>query len=483
MFNQFYKDYKDIRTVLTENQTGLTRIAGELVSLPATVVKEFLIDPFLKLDDITHFGEYLPGMGPSPSLAQQESWRTEGNWTSEDPQRVKNISENLSNMPKKMEKKRKGTRRPKPRRKGFARGVQIAVPARNRGRLARNRGRGRTIRGRGGRFAHVKSANAAKSEAYLRNIVPLSYATNGRSGLRIETPRALRAGCQRMRFHFKVCQIGTQAPNSIVQPTFTSLGLVSANTDMIIPIIPTNSFYFPTFITNFAQCFNFYYMNFVSILISPRVPTTNTASCTLGSTNEPMWLENRGLFLSSGGYSYPNEVAISCLNNACTDVLYRPCVVIADNVSTRRKFRILRSNLTGQLVWTGSNQDANFTQSIPAIFMIAGVKNGSDSTGVIYADVYMTLDIEFCEFTSAPTQTSSLQEDTKIGVLPGCSKPGETKFSSEQTLPDFDDTEVINTTNIMNELGLSDSKSSLKSSYSNLLPSFGRPKSTSSKTS
>jgi len=271
-------------------------------------------------------------------------------------------------------------------------------------------------------------------------------------------------------------------PNSIVQPTFSSMGSVNSNSDLIIPIIPTNSFYYPTFITNFAQCFNFYYVNFVSILVSPRVPTTNTASCTIGSVNEPMWLENRGLFLASGGYSYPNEVALSCLHNACTDVLYRPCVVVGDTFSTRRKFRILRSNLTGQLIWTAPGQDANFTQSIPGMFMISGVKNGSDSTGVVYADVYMTLDLEFCDFTSAPTQTAGYDEKSvNRGVQPGCSRPGEVK-SSIPDLSEFEDTEVLSAQNLLYDVKLNNTPEP-KSTHSSLYSTFiGRPKSTSSKT-
>lgn len=243
---------------------------------------------------------------------------------------------------------------------------------------------------------------------------PMSYARNRKSGMIVTFRAGRKPGCLRMNFKFKVCQIGVANIAGIgSQMGFINLagtGPTGGNASGILPVAPNMVYYYPSAVRQLVNMFTYYYINRCGLTISPRVNVNNNAVCTIAYSGDIEYLETHGL-LSGGSPSnaVPTEGGLSGLTNSCTEVVYKECAIGANDVDKSRKFFTTTTS-------TFDNADINFAaaspsslrQGVAGVFMLAGVKNGSDANGVVYNDVYMDLDIELCEFSPPVTADADL---------------------------------------------------------------------------
>jgi len=227
----------------------------------------------------------------------------------------------------------------------------------------------------------------------------VSYALNAKAGPKFKFSQGRGKGDMRMMMHFKVCQIAVGTSTSANVPVFGRMGITSSNYDFVLPLNPSATWYYPSFVTNLASCFQCFRVNFASLKIMPRVNTSNNAVVTLGYARDPTWPQNTGQV--SGGFSFLTENQISSLPSSCTEVLYRDCVVIADGLERNKKYYM--ANPLGGGAYMTAEIGADMRDSCAGLFVVSGVRNGTDSAGTIYADVYMNIDFELCEFNTSIT--------------------------------------------------------------------------------
>jgi hypothetical protein len=110
----------------------------------------------------------------------------------------------------------------------------------------------------------------------------VSYALNSKAGPRFKFMQGRGKGDMRMMMHFKVAQIAVGNSTSATFPVFGKLGSTGSNYDFTLPINPSSTWYFPSFVANLASCFQCFRVNFASLKIMPRVNTQNNAVVTLG---------------------------------------------------------------------------------------------------------------------------------------------------------------------------------------------------------
>jgi len=275
-----------------------------------------------------------------------------------------------------------------------------------------------------------KMVNGKQLNSFVRSFPPVSYTRNVRSGARVQFEKGRLPGCLRVRLHFRVAQIGVQNVNSgapVKGIVFMNLGPPgSGYYDQFLPINPAMTYYYPNFVTNLCTLFETMYINGCAIHVEPRVNTTNTAAAVLGYVEDPAWPESHNLYDASG-HTYMNETAVTSLQNACTDVLYRGCVVGSPGMDRKKKFYVASPNFSTQIVFTAATTP-DLRLSVNGGFVIAGVINGSDPVNTIYSDVYMNLDFELCGFTLAITSNVTLlrkQRDEK-------SRPPVTRGESDE---------------------------------------------------
>jgi len=318
---------------------------------------------------------------------------------------------------------------------------------------ARGRGRGR---GRGGRpvryfrrpgpfminnraYSTPKTAGMFKAE---KAFPAVSYAQNAQAGPLVKFTTGRAPGCMRMKVHFRLGQVGVQSftklgGGTVVQPCFMSMG-DGTHYDPVLPINPSMTFYFPPYIANMCLCFQQFYVNHVSLTLKPRVNTLNQAVVTLGYCQDVLWPESIGA-VSNTFQGLPTESQIGSLTSSCTDVLYRDCTIAAAQVDKKTKFYMANdfSGAATPIIYSTPNADLRL--AFAGAFVVAGVINGTDANGTIYADLYMNIDVELCGFNTfintslyplsdnKKKQHDSLEDEV---LVPRVSRRTETKSSS-----------------------------------------------------
>lgn len=262
-----------------------------------------------------------------------------------------------------------------------------------------------TINGR------VKSRKMGKRlQRSMPAFPPLSYATNRPSGPKISFHPGRNPGCFRIKMHFRVGQIAT---NSLNVPIFSNMGGTTTNDDYVIPVNPASNYYFPPYVYNLVRCFLYFYINSISLHIYPRVNTSNNAVVTIGYVKDPVWPSLTGQLDGSQNCQL-TESNITSLEASCTEVLYRDCVVVA-NVDTKNKFNVGLSNPITQINYTpaDSMSPADFRQQYAGMFVVAGTRNGTDPVSTTYADVYLNLDMDLCDFNTSINHPANLSSREK----------------------------------------------------------------------
>jgi len=230
---------------------------------------------------------------------------------------------------------------------------------------------------------------------------PVNMSQNKRSGVELLFSAGRKPGCMRIRVKFGIAQIGVFTVGG-AGPflAWHTLGAAPGTGTQILPLNPSDDYYFPGYIFQLARLFSKFYLNKASLEVCPRVSTINVAAWTLAFSKDVMWPESRNLLI--GTQAHPDELSLKSLVNACTEVAYRDCGVIADDIDTKKEYYMDYNQGFGfplPIVYDGTHS-AEFRQAVPGIFMIAGQPNGTDPVGTVYSDVYMTMDIEMCEFST-----------------------------------------------------------------------------------
>jgi len=262
---------------------------------------------------------------------------------------------------------------------------------------------------RGTRRAFVQSGRPAPKKYVppaLRNMgslvsarrkPPVSYIPTVNSGMKTTFSRGRNPECMRTRMRFRVAQLISTVPATGAYNGI-DFKYATGNRGKELPLCLTNNFYFPFFITNFARLFDFTYFNSCYLEYEPRVNTTNVAAILMAYEKDPEWPESKGA-LSAASVN-PTEAQLISLATCCTDVAYNKCRVVAD--LSRNKFFNSGENLSTKIDY-GVQQPASLRQVVNGLFMVTGVSNTGDLDGVIYGDVYMTIDFELCGFSLAST--------------------------------------------------------------------------------
>lgn len=225
--------------------------------------------------------------------------------------------------------------------------------------------------------------------------MPVSAIPTVNSGLRLSWGKGSNEKSVRLRIRHKVCYLYAGAPGS---PLVQFLSQTGSNTNEL-PIILTNSYYYPPFITTLVRLFEFYHVHACMISIMPRVNTSNECVYTLGFASDPEWPESHGA--TTLGYVTANEEQIGSIDNSCTSVAYRPCVLTAA-IDRKQKFFTAGPLATTQVNFSSTNA-ADLRQSCAGMFLISGVSTLTAAAPI--ADVYMHLDIELNNYT-LPITTS-----------------------------------------------------------------------------
>lgn len=275
-------------------------------------------------------------------------------------------------------------------------------------RARQRRGPQQRGRGRGG-YASFGARKTRERKVREPMYEPFSYARNRKSGMIVTFRAGRRPGCMRMNFKLKICQIGVAniagVGNTLGFINLGGTGPVSGHSSGILPVSPNMVYYFPTQICQLVNMFTYYYVNRAGLTVQPRVNVQNSAVCTLAYSGDIEYLETHQL--TSGGTpsnARPTEGGLSGLSNSCTEVLYKSCAIGANDVDKERKYFTTTTATfdNADLNFLGQNP-SSLRQGIAGVFMIAGVKNGSDANDTAYADVYLDMDIELCEFSPPVT--------------------------------------------------------------------------------
>jgi len=273
--------------------------------------------------------------------------------------------------------------------------------------------------------------NAARRRPPARRYIPPNMRRMNRI---IDIPRApvskmatVNSG-HRIRFHDVKGGIGLEVHMRIAQIRVDGTGLlITFNTVggpcQDLSIIPNNTFYFPTYITNLTRLFDIYRVNYCSISIEPRQSTAQTASYVVASTPEPEWVESRGQL--TAGLATPSESSMVTLENACTTVCYDRCT------SKGKPFKgpmpggflyMAGANIASQVSYTTQNA-AELRGSMGAQWLIAGTPGGL-AANTLLADVYLDINFSMKGFSTSMTTAVSLtppvvekKEEKKLEVV------------------------------------------------------------------
>jgi len=167
----------------------------------------------------------------------------------------------------------------------------------------------------------------------------------------------------------------------------------------IIPITLTNSFYFPTFMATLARLFNFFYVHKAVLIYEPRSATTTELGFVMAAVNDPEWFESHAL--APGGVAAPTEAALVTLMGSCTSNTWSPCTVQARPDSKQKLYTAGTSDVTD--LNFASEPAAEIRQAVSSTFAIASSNISVQTADRLLGDVYLDLDVEFCEMSLALT--------------------------------------------------------------------------------
>lgn len=289
----------------------------------------------------------------------------------------------------------------------FGKQVRALIQSMN-GIKKRNRYRG-GFRGRGrGRWTRMRGRGGGRGEGKFMSGPPITYAQNAKSSPKFSFRAGRQPGCLRMHCSFRIAQVGVATINAVKVPAFINFGFNATNNEMCIPINGAMQAYYPPYMVALNYIFNEFYINSVNLRLRPRVNTSNVAVVTMVYSEDPVWPYTHGQQV--GGVTSTTEAALSSLPGACTDVLYRPCVVHA-TPNRMKKFYTANAYTASvtNINWQAAHDySANFRDTIAGLFLIGGVINGTDANGTVYADAYIDMDFELCGFNSAITNNINL---------------------------------------------------------------------------
>lgn len=231
--------------------------------------------------------------------------------------------------------------------------------------------------------------------------IPMSYAPSVFSGMQVKFGQGRTQNCIRLMIRFRVAQVMVVFAN---YPTIPIRFVFNGNASNDLPLLYNNVLYYPSYITTLCNLFDYNFTNKCKISYKPRVTVNNDASFSMAYIQDPAWFESHSQLL--GGYATPSETAITSISNACTDVSYRACSVSASPDKTK-KFYNAGPNTGGQIYYP-TNTTADLRNSVNGSFMIAGTVITPPTANVVLGDVYMDLDVEFCEMSTAINATTSL---------------------------------------------------------------------------
>lgn len=255
---------------------------------------------------------------------------------------------------------------------------------------------------------------------------PVSSISNMRSGQKVVF-RGAGTGLV-ANFHFRVAQIAVNSGANNI--TFL---LSSGNAAQELTLNVTNSFYFPSCITNITRLFETFKVFKCHCSYEPRSITTRDASFIFASpTDDIGWIEAHGG--TSGGLPNPTENLLTSLQNACTVIDYGRCAIKIPPMSGPQKGRLftMGENISTQISYTN--------QSTPSLRLCCGGQllivgtPGAVTANSILGDLYMDLEMGLYDYSIAATQGTTLLKDDfeKIGPLEG--KCEDKPLSLKETL-------------------------------------------------
>lgn len=226
----------------------------------------------------------------------------------------------------------------------------------------------------------------------------------------------------RMRIRFRVCQIMTNGTADGIVYVFNG---TSANWDQCIPLTFVNSYYYPSYIVSLARLFDYFYVNNCDLTFEPRRNTSSDITFTQCFVQDPSWVTAHGAY-DGNGQAAATELQITSFSNACTSVAYAPCYVKAVCKPSARYYSAA-NDLTTVLAWNESSRAALYRETIAGCFLMKGDIGATTTANMVVGDMYMSLDFELCEFTTAITTVvteGGPREEKKSGAEDHKCKPG-----------------------------------------------------------
>jgi len=258
-------------------------------------------------------------------------------------------------------------------------------------------------RRRGQKRSDLGMRKQYRRQALNRNNIPIakSYAPTVNSGTLVRWGPGRKPGCVVTSMRFRVAQLVSLTNSSV--PALD--GVVAFNTNngnlsFCLPLNINNGFYWPAYICDLTNLFNYWYVLSARLVIRPRVDTNISASYTLGFNQDPTWAATHGQLNTIGGANTPNptETAITSFYNACTNVAYRPCTV-GSNHDQGKQFFIASTEFDGAIDFN-SMTASTARLSIGGMWYVAGNSDPGQATdsSLLLADVYCEIAIELCDF-------------------------------------------------------------------------------------
>jgi hypothetical protein len=144
--------------------------------------------------------------------------------------------------------------------------------------------------------------------------------------------------------------------------------------------------------------------------VEPRQPATSAVAFVLASVTDPEWFESHGLL--TAGIATPTEDALVSRPGACTSNGWAPCHT-AVPVDSKQKYYSVSDNLTARIDFTASTP-ATLRQTVGGVLAIASTNTNLSATDIIVGDLYCTLDVELCEFSTAVILPVVLDSEKKM---------------------------------------------------------------------
>lgn len=260
------------------------------------------------------------------------------------------------------------------------------------------------------RSAGLVAVSNSSGSGSTRYMPASSFGATIQSGPKLTFTAGRRAGCMRMRYQFRLCQI--YLASNLSPAPYTGKVVFRVNNTGVptncfeIPVGPANSFYFPSYVKQLMVLFNEFIVHGMKLHFEPRVPSTSssTLSYTWAFAEDVDWPETHGL-TTAGGLALPTELALTSLSTACTNNGWAPCDISYRASDTKMRY-VAGSQLT-QLSFLGANAALD-RQNYPGIFLIASDTVSTATTDQLIGDVYCALDMELCDFSTPITQAASL---------------------------------------------------------------------------